>query len=199
MPSDVAVVERSRVPDQVIDLVCSEAASVVGRPDLVLELWSDLGEMLPRALATLGAEQGLALRSAPQAIGPQQLEPVQSESKIRYGLMADGPVPAQVVVGVLPWRWAPQPARVQTPDGDVDLVDDPACVALLRACWLMPRPGVAGVVVGPGFFARRGPDSVAANLSRLGLRVINVHTLDRGAFRPAAARGRLLLVLGHNP
>lgn len=197
MSNGLAVTERPRVPDRIVDLVCSEAASVVDQPELVLELWSELGEILPRALGALGASRGVALRSDPEGFDLRPREHRESDPRIAHGCMADGPISASVVVGVLPWRWAPEPACVHTGDEVIDLVDDRASVALLRACWMMPTPGVAAVIVGPGFVARRSPNSVAANLGRLGLRVINAHTLDRGLFRPASGRGRILLVLGH--
>jgi hypothetical protein len=183
--------ERCRVPDQVLDLVCAEVVAAVGAPDSVLELWSERGQMLPRAMDVLRPRRAQALFSSPAALP--------SDPRLRIGVMEDHPEPAQVVLGLPPWRWAPTPATLSGPGGEVRLCDDPAHVALLRACAAMPQGGVAAAIVGLGFLARRGGATVAANLCRFGIRISRVVQLDRGLFRPASAPGRVLLVLRSQP
>jgi hypothetical protein len=189
--AEPATGERCRVPDEVLSLVCDEVVAAVGTPDSVLELWSERGQMLPRALAILRPRCASALVSSEQAI-PAVEPPVAS---LRFGAMADEPEPAQVVLGVPPWRWAPSPVTLSTRAGPVELCDDPAHVALLRACGAMPQDGVAAAIVGLGFVARRGGATVGANLGRFGIRITRVLALDRGLFRPASGPGRVLLVL----
>lgn len=183
--------ERCRVPDTVLDLVCDEVAAAVGAPDSMLELWSERGQMLPRALEVLRPRRAQALISVPDAV-PAEWSCV---AGLRLGVMEDEPEPAQVVIGVPPWRWAPSPVTLCTGAGPVQLCDDPAHVALLRACLAMPPDGLAVPIVGLGFLARRGGATVAANLGRFGIGVTRAVALDPGLFRPASGPGRVLLVL----
>lgn len=188
----------TRVPDHIVDLACAQALTVVPVPEVVLELWSDNGGMLPRALRKLGARQGFALHSG---LPDRTAVPVENDSgedvdDVTRGHIEGGLVAADVVMGMLPWRWAARPLMLRTDDVDIELIDDPACAELVRACWLMPSTGVAVVIAGPGFVARRSPHSVAANLPLLGIRLLAARPLDRGAFRPASGRGRIMLVFG---
>ncbi len=183
------------MPDAVLDLVCDEVVATVGVPDSVLELWSERGQMLPRVLGVLRPGRAQALVSSPEAV-PAELASV---AGLRLGVMQDDPEPAQVVLGVPPWRWAPSPVTLSTRDGPVQLCDDPAHVALLRACLAMPQDGLAVTIVGLGFLARRGGATVAANLGRLGVQVTRVVALDRGLFRPASGPGRVLVALRREP
>jgi hypothetical protein len=187
--------ERCRVPDAVLGLVCDEVVAAVGAPDSVLELWSERGQMLPRAVTALQSRRAQALFSSPDAV-PAALFSVVG---LRIGAMEDEPEPAQVVLGVPPWRWAPSPVTLSTRNGPVQLCDDPAHVTLLRACVAMPQDGVAAAVVGLGFLARRGGATVAANFGRFGIRITRVLPLERGLFRPASGPGRVLLVLRRQP
>jgi hypothetical protein len=187
--------ERCRVPDQVLALVCDEVLAAVGPPASLVELWSERGQMLPRALATLQPRRARALVSTPGALASAPLP----TADLHVGVMADEPEPAQVVLGVLPWRWAPSRVTLASGDGPVPLCDDAASVALLRACAAMPEDGVAAVVVGLGFLARRAGASVAENLGLFGVRITRAVALDRGLFRPASEQGRVLLVLRRRP
>lgn len=189
--TEPATGERCRVPDEVLSLVCAEVAAAVGTPDSVLELWSERGQMLPRALRVLQPRHARALVSSKEA-APAGEHPAVG---LRLGAMVDDPEPAQVVLGVPPWRWAPSPVTLSTPAGPVELCDDPALVTLLRACAAMPPDGIAVAIVGLGFIARRGTTTVAANLGRFGVRITRVLALDRGLFLPASGPGRVLLVL----
>lgn len=186
--------ERCRVPDQVLDLLCAEVLAAVGAPDSVVELWSERGQMLPRAMEALGPGRARALFTGPEgpAVWP-------SVAGLRIGAMEDPPEPAQVVLGVPPWRWAPRPVTVSSPHGPVPLCDDPAHITFLHACVAMPQDGVAAAIVGLGFLARRGGSTVAANLGRFGIRITRVLALDPGLFRPASGPGRVLLVLRPQP
>lgn len=183
--------ERCRVPDQVLDLVCAEVVAAVGAPDSVLELWSERGQMLPRAIDVLRPRRAQALSGSPAALP--------AVPGLRTGTMEDQPEPAQVVLGVPPWRWAPTRVTLSGPVGPVPLCDDPAHITFLRACVAMPQDGVAAAIVGLGFLARRGGATVAANLGRFGVRITRVLELDRGLFRPASGPGRVLLVLRPQP
>ncbi len=188
---ETATGERCRVPDAVLGLVCDEVVAAVGTPDSVLELWSERGQMLPRALGVLKPRraQALADRMDAESAGGS------SVPGLRLGSMEDEPEPAQVVLGVPPWRWAPSPVTLPTPDGPVQLCDDLAHIALLRACVAMPQDGLAAPIVGLGFLARRGGATVSANLWRFGIGITRIVALDRGLFRPASGPGRLLVVL----
>ena len=187
--------ERCRVPDEVLDLVCAEVVAAVGTPDSVLELWCERGQMLPRAVEVLRPRRARALFSSPGAVPTV----VPSVPSLRIGAMEDHPEPAQVVLGVPPWRWAPSWVTLSTGSGQIPLCDDPAHVMLLRACAAMPPAGVAAAIVGLGFLARRGGATVAANLWRFGICITRVVELDRGLFRPASGPGRVLLVLRPQP
>lgn len=189
--TEPATGERCRVPDGVLGLVCDEVVAAVGTPDSVLELWSERGQMLPRALEVLQPRRAQALVSSPDDVPAARL----SFAGLRLGTVEDEPEPAQVVLGVPPWRWAPTPVTLSTRDGPVQLCDDPAHVTLLRACVAMPQDGVAAAIVGLGFLARRGGATVAANFSRFGIGITRVLALERGLFRPASGPGRVLLVL----
>ncbi len=189
--TDPSRAERSRVPDDLLEMLSGEVASIVGAPEILLELWSDQGQMLPRAIELLRPERAVALFSDGDAITARH----RSVPGLTVGVMAESFPPAQAVLGILPWRWAPRPVTVRTPDGEVHLNDDPASVTLLHACLAMPPEGVTAAIVGPGFVARRGTGSVAANLKRLGLCTVRAITLDRGLFRPTSGRGRILLLL----
>lgn len=189
--TEPATGERCRVPDGVLGLVCDEVVAAVGTPDSVLELWSERGQMLPRALGVLQPRRAQALVSSPDDVPAARL----SFAGLRLGTVEDEPEPAQVVLGVPPWRWAPTPVTLSTRDGPVQLCDDPAHVTLLRACVAMPQDGVAAAIVGLGFLARRGGATVAANFSRFGIGITRVLALERGLFRPASGPGRVLLVL----
>ncbi len=183
--------ERCRVPDQVLDLVCAEVVGAVGTPDSVLELWSERGQMLPRAMEALQPRRAQALFSSPSAVPAAP----PSVPNLRIGTIDNQPEPAQVVLGVPPWRWAPSSVTLSTCGGPVPLCDDPANVTLLRACVTMPESGIATAIVGLGFLGRRGDATVAANLWRFGIRITRLVELDRGLFRPTSGPGRVLVVL----
>jgi hypothetical protein len=189
--TEPATGERCRVPDEVVSLVCDEVIATVGTPDSVLELWSERGQLLPRALGILQPRRALALVSSEQAVTAGE-PPV---ADLRLGVMTEEPEPAQVVLGVPPWRWAPRQLTLATRAGPIELCDDPAHVTLLRACVAMPQDGVALAIVGLGFLARRGSATVAANLGRFGVRITRARVLDRGLFRPASGTGRVMIVL----
>jgi hypothetical protein len=187
--------ERCRVPDQVLDLVRGEVVAAVGTPDSVLELWAERGQMLPRVIGLLHPRRAQAMVSSPGAVPAALL----SVASLRLGFMEDQPEPAQVVLGVPPWRWAPSTVTLSIRGGPVQLCDDPAYVTFLRAYRAMPQDGIAAAVVGLGFLARRGGATVAANIGRFGIRITRVVALDRGLFRPASGPGRVLLVLRREP
>jgi hypothetical protein len=193
--AEPATGERCRIPDEVLLLVCDEVVAAVGAPDSVLELWSERGQMLPRVLGPLRPRHARALVSSPDAV-PDGWSSIPG---LRVGPMEDEPEPAQVVLGVPPWRWAPSRVTLPTGNGPVELCDDPAHVTLLRACVAMPQDGLAVAVVGLGFLARRGGATVAANLGRFGIGITRVLALDRGLFRPASGPGRVLVVLRRQP
>jgi hypothetical protein len=183
--------ERCRVPDEVLDLVCAEVVAAVGAPDSVLELWSERGQMLPRAMEALQPRRAQALFSSASAVPAAQ----PSVPNMCIGTIENQPEPAQVVLGVPPWRWAPSPVTLSSCDGPVPLCDDPANITLLRACVTMPASGIAIAIVGLGFLGRRGGATVAANLWRFGVHITRVVELDRGLCRPASGAGRVLVVL----
>lgn len=118
---------------------------------------------------------------------------------LELGAMGSDVETAQVVLAVLPWRWAPSAVTLPAPNGAVVIRDDPACVTILRACCEMPEDGVAAIVAGLGFLARRGGATVGANLARFGLQVTGVEPLPKGLFHPRSAPGRLLLTLRRRP
>jgi hypothetical protein len=189
--AEPAAGERCRVPDEVLELLCQEVVAAVGTPESVLELWAERGQMLPRALGILQPRRARALVSSPDTV-PAALFPTPG---LQLGAMEDEPEPAQAVLGVPPWRWAPSRVTLAGRSGPVELCDDPAHVTLLRACVALPRDGVAAVVVGLGFLARRGSGTVAANCERFGIRITRALALDRSLFRPASGPGRVLVVL----
>lgn len=151
--------------------------------------------MTPSVIEALRPRRARALLSDAD-VEPEALRAVPG---LELGVMGAGAETAQVVLAVLPWRWAPVAVTLSAPDGAVVIRDDPACVTVLQACCAMPEDGVAIIVVGLGFLARRGGATVGANLSRFGIHLTGVVALPKGVFLPASAPGRVMLTLRHRP
>lgn len=151
--------------------------------------------MTPSVVEALRPRRARALLSVADVV-PEALRAVPG---LELGAMGAGVETAQVVLAVLPWRWAPVAVTLSAPDGAVGIRDDPACVTVLRACCAMPEDGVATIVVGLGFLARRGGATVGANLARFGVHLTGVDALPTRLFLPASAPGRLLLTLRRRP
>jgi hypothetical protein len=196
--------ERAHVPPEVTELACRHALEVLTGAPAVLELWAERGQMLLDAKRALGARRALALVSGGCAV-PDALR---TAPEVHLGRMPDDadldrngvPASFDVTVGAAPWRWAPARARVDAPGGQsVELWDDPATVAILRACMAMPDHGIGLFVVGLGALARRGPGSVVVNLPRFGVHVWSVDALPARMFVPASSPGRVLVALRRQP
>lgn len=182
----------SAVGDAVVDVVGGRLVEEIGTtPNGLTELWANQGGLLPRLLTLLRPQSAAVVVDTPAM--PTTAYP--GPTPVGVHDWTSYPTEHEAIIGVLPWRWAAERAELRLAARTVTVVDDPAHIALLRACRAMPVNGVAVVVAGLAFMARPGPATAIAQFDSCGLAVRGVVALPPRMFTPRAATGRLLITI----
>lgn len=193
--------EPARLDDAVIAFVTDYVRYRLGQVREIADLWADSGHMLAPLAADLHPVRAIGLCGSPMV--QRSLGALRSVPDTVHYTVAESagpqfslPLNVDVVVGMPPWHWAPQRVDLTDPTGAaVALTEDPANIAMVRACRCLTRAGLGIFVVGPGVLMRPGPGTIMPNLERLGLHIDGIIELPRGAIKPDHGAAQLLLVI----
>lgn len=191
------------VPSFISDFLGALLQARHARPHLVVDLWATAGWMLPPLVATLRPTRAIGILSdlrfgeLAELVAPA--DPIRwcvGDARAAATTLEPG---VDIVLGCPPWRWQPRHVHVDTPDGPLILMDDPANVALLEACARLAPDGVGVFIVGPGFLMRPGRRTAFPNLERFGFTLQFLLELPRGALPADSGSGRMLIGIGPTP
>lgn len=196
-PHGVATAVSTACPPFIAAFIADYIIDSGRDPQVVIDLWAEPGGLL----ASLTAQ--LAPTSSVGVIG-DSLEPA-PQPGVRWHCGAPDDLldtwlePLDLVVGIPPWYWHPQRRTLDDVDTTIEITDDPANIALVRACRRLTPDGLAMVVAAPGFVLRPGPHTALPMLTAQGICVEALVQLPRGVFRCDGGAGRWLVGLGRRP
>lgn len=170
-----------------------------GSTEVMLDLWAHAGLLLPPIAEALSPTRAMGF--VPDQGKLEQVRQKSVTFPVEWSLtdplaaLAESQTIFDVVVGIPPWRWRPNSHVLTSRKGEIELLDDPANIAIVKACASLGEDGVGFFIVAPGFILRPGPQTVFPNLKHFGLGVEALISLPRGLFMPDTGTGRFLVAL----